>query len=463
MALTTWIAFGGSIDADTRGHVVSLLDRSDIPTCTLGALPGARLGVVVFDAVDDALFALLRNEGESANVLALSLRRGALPNEILWRLIHAGATDVLEWPRLPQAAEDVAGRLQRWSQVEALLDSPRVRRSLVGGSVCWRRALRGIVEAAAFTTASVMITGESGTGKELIARLIHELDSRRDKGEFVVVDCTTLSPELSGSEFFGHERGAYTGATTTRDGAFALADRGTLFLDEVGELSVELQAQLLRAVQERKYKRVGSNTWQSTDLRLICATHRDLERGVADGSFRADLFYRLAGWRCRTVPLRARRDDILPLVEHFIAQLLPQRGDVSIQAAVREFLVARDYPGNVRDLRQLVTRICHRHAGSGPISIGDIPPEDWIDGDGALAVAAAWPEGGFRSAVRVAVEQGVRMKDIGQAATELAIESALACEGGNLQRAAARLGVTDRALQIRRASQRSANLPAPSP
>ena len=453
MPLSTWIAFTGVVEDETRTDIVSLLDRSGVCTRGSSGTQSGGLGLVVFDAVDECLLALLRSESRAATVLALSVCRQALTSQTLWSLLHAGALDVLQWPALPQAAEDVACRLRRWSRVDELLDSPQVSGSLIGASAAWRRVMRGIVEAAAFTSSSVLITGESGTGKELVARLIHDLDPRRDKGDFVVVDCTTLSRELSGSEFFGHERGAFTGAMTARDGAFALADKGTLFLDEVGELSPELQAQLLRVVQEHKFKRVGSNTWQTTDLRLVSATNRDLGRGVADGSFRADFFYRIAGWQCCTLPLRDRKDDILPLVQHFISQLMPHRSDVAIESAVREFLVTRDYPGNVRDLQQLVTRICHRHAGSGPITIGDIPHADHAAGDGAPAV---WPESGFRSAVRVAVDLGIGMKDIGQTATELAIEMALEREGGNLQRAAARLGVTDRALQIRRASQRDA-------
>jgi transcriptional regulator with GAF, ATPase, and Fis domain len=450
MALSAWIAFTGSVEQEARTHIISLLDQSDVRTRALSKTKRGGLGLVVFNMVDDWLLSLLRDERRKTAVLALSVCPNALSSQTLWSLIHAGALDVLEWPSLPKGAEDVACRLQRWAMVEALLDSRQVSGSLVGTSVAWRGVMRGIVEAAAFTSSSILITGESGTGKELIARLVHELDPRRDKGAFVIVDCTTISPALSGSEFFGHERGAFTGATTARDGAFALAHKGTLFLDEVGELSPELQAQLLRAVQEHKFKRVGSNTWDTTELRLVSATNRDLERGVADGSFRADFFYRIAGWQCRTLPLRDRKDDILPLARHFISQLLPRRSDVPIESAVREFLVTGDYPGNVRDLRQLVTRICHRHAGSGPITIGDIPLEDRA---AIGSTSAVWPENSFRSAVRMAVELRIGMRHIAQTATELAIEVALECESGNLQRAANRLGVTDRALQIRRASQ----------
>lgn len=461
MSLRTWIEFSAAVGPGPRERIISLLEEAGIGLCTPGSSPGGGtgpMGVVVFDVVDEQVLATVRRADEGAGVLALSVGPGRLPSPVIWSIIDAGALDVLQWPCLPRAADDVACRLRRWSAVAQVLDSVRVRETLIGSSPAWRRIVRSIVEVAAFTSSSVLITGESGTGKELVARLIHDLDTREDKSDFVVVDCTTVSPELSGSEFFGHDRGAFTGAMNAREGAFALADKGTLFLDEVGELSPALQAQLLRVVQEHKYKRVGSNTWQTTHFRLVSATHRDLERGMVDGSFRADFFYRIAGWQCRTATLSERRDDILPLARHFVEQHFPPGADIAIDDTVREFLLTRDYPGNVRDLRQLVTRICHRHAGRGPLTIGDIPEDDRVGHDGTTR---PWPESSFRTAVRVAVELGIGMKDIGQAATELAIELALEREGGNLQRAAARLGVTDRALQLRRASQREVGASGP--
>ncbi|MGR0481519.1 MAG: sigma-54 factor interaction domain-containing protein [Candidatus Electronema sp. V4] len=190
-----------------------------------------------------------------------------------------------------------------------------LQQRLVGGSACWQTKLRELVEAGRFTDFPVLLTGESGTGKELAARLIHELDQRAKKGAYVVVDCTTLTPELAGSELFGHEKGAFTGAAGRREGAFALADKGTLFLDEIGELPLPLQAQLLRVLQEYSYKRVGSNTWQQSEFRLLCATNRNLEEEVRQGRFRADLYPAAAAGE--------RAEDILPLVRHFIRELRP--------------------------------------------------------------------------------------------------------------------------------------------
>jgi transcriptional regulator with GAF, ATPase, and Fis domain len=304
---------------------------------------------------------------------------------------------------------------------------------------------------ARLTQDGILITGETGTGKELIAGLIHELDGRSEKGRLVIVDCTTLTPELAGSELFGHERGAFTGALNARDGAFALADGGTLFLDEIGELPLLLQTKLLRAIQERTYKRVGSNTWQATRFRLVCATNRNLETDVAQGLFRSDLYYRIAGWTFSVPPLRERREDILPLARHFLTEFEPQQSPPVIDDAVCDYLLTREYPGNVRDLRRVVFRLAHRHAGPGPITVGDIPESDRPQ---AVLPREIWMDKRFDCTIREAVDLGIGLKELSQMVAESAIRTALKKEHGNLQRAASRLGVTDRALQMRRATRR---------
>ena len=385
-------------------------------------------------------------------VLAIALAERGLKPSDMWAVLHAGAADLLMWPRLPDTADEVAARLSRWEAVNSLAESARVNEFVVGKSSTWRSLIRQVVEVAAFTQASALIVGESGTGKELIARLIHDLDQRPDKRDLVVVDCTTMTPELSGSELFGHERGAFTGAMNSREGAFALANGGTLFLDEIGELPLSLQAQLLRVVQERKYKRVGSNTWQQTHFRLVCATNRDLESGVASGAFRGDLYFRIAGWICRTPPLRERKEDIVSLVTHFLAESYGHGPPLELDEPVRQYLLTRDYPGNVRDLRRIVARLSHRHVGPGPITIGDVPVEERPSG--ALSHHGLL-EGELERTIRHALDLGIGLKEIGQTAAEAAIRIAIEQEGGNLHRAAARLGVTDRALQMRRANHRT--------
>lgn len=335
--------------------------------------------------------------------------------------------------------------------MDALVESTPVDAQPVGKSRAWTSILRQTAAVARFTDASILITGETGTGKELIAKFIHALDPKRRDHELVILDCTTVVPELAGSEFFGHERGAFTGAVTARDGAFALADGGTLFLDEVGDLSLPLQAELLRVVQERTYKRVGGNTWKRTDFRLICATNRDLQELESTGRFRRDLYYRIAGWVFKLPPLRERADDILLLARYFIRQGSPPGATPDLDDPVRAYLDTRDYPGNVRDLKQLIYRILYSHVGPGPITVGDVPESERpVDGQ----MPEDWRDAAFELAIRRAVERGVGLREIGYSATETAIRIALAQADGNLARAAKQLGVTDRALQMRRATRR---------
>jgi transcriptional regulator with GAF, ATPase, and Fis domain len=368
-----------------------------------------------------------------------------------WDLLQTGASDVLIWSDPDELAQQIRARFERWLTVDQLLATPPVSKSVVGKSPIWRAILRDIVECARFSDTPALILGESGTGKELIARLIHTLAARTNKQDLVVLDCSTIMPELSGSEFFGHEQGAFTGAVSQRAGAFALADGGTLFLDEIGELPLRLQAQLLRVVQERTYKRVGGNTWHRTDFRLVCATNRDLLAQVRCGEFRADLYYRIASFVCTLPPLRERLDDVMPLVEYFLRQMHPNGEPPQLDNAVRSYLLKREYPGNVRDLRQVVSRLMSRHAGGGTITIGSVPPEER---PAAEQENTAWLDSNFESVIRRAVLCSARLKEIGRAAEDIAIRIATDQESGNLQRAAHRLGVTDRTLQLRGAQRR---------
>jgi transcriptional regulator with GAF, ATPase, and Fis domain len=414
--------------------------------------PSQGPGLLLFDTFTPELADWIRERSGHGEERLLAVgTREALSRGAGWRLLAAGAADVLPWPDLPGAAETIAARFARWEEVDRLVRSPVVTKNLVGQSLAWRSALRQIVEVARFSASAVLLGGESGTGKELVARLIHTLDAREEKRDLVTLDCTTIVPELSGSEFFGHEKGSFTSAVASRDGAFALADGGTLFLDEVGELPLRLQAELLRVVQEGTYKRVGSNVWQKTRFRLVCATHRDLLGELEEGRFRRDFYYRIAAWTCRLPPLRERREDIPWLVRHFLRERFGGEAP-EMDPAVLDLLLARDYPGNVRDLRQLVGRIAHRHVGNGPITIGDVPEEERPRGEEHELPQET--DDGFEAAVRQALDRGLSLKEIGNVATDAAVRLAIEEEGGNLRRAAERLGVTDRALQMRRAAQR---------
>ena len=451
MALKVWLEIVQPAAAGSGALLLAALQQAQVTIVPRHDAPAGH-GIVVFAQADAALLRLLPALCRQARVMAIAAG-GQPPSCAQQRaVLAAGAVDVLLWPAGAIDAGQVLARLQRWQAVAQLLASNAVRHHLVGDSAAWSALLHQVVDMAAFSQASVLITGETGTGKDLLAHLIHRLGNCA--GDFTILDCATLSPELAGSELFGHERGAFTGAAGARDGAFALADGGVLFLDEVGELPLPLQAQLLRAIQERKYKRVGGNSWQPTQFRLVCATNRELEGEVARGAFRADLYYRIAGWRCRTPPLRERQDDILPLARHFLAELA-QQAPPALDAAVREYLLLRDYPGNVRELRQTVTRIWHRHFGPGPITIGALPPDE-------SQLAPCWPDQHFEAAIRRALALGLSLPHITRCTTDMAIGLVLAEEHGNNQRAAARLGVTDRALQIRRKAAASIAPAAPA-
>jgi transcriptional regulator with GAF, ATPase, and Fis domain len=457
---SSWFRFYGD-DHSCEGNIRTALSDAGVTSCPAEESPKGH-GIVCFSQADNHLLNLLRGLRREikGSMIALAAPPCSLEARMTWRLLENGASEVLVWDGRSDVAAQIRARLERWGTVDELADAFASRAALAGESNAWLGLVRNLAEVGRFTDAPVLLIGESGTGKELLARLIALADARcadplNAPLEPVVFDCSTLVPELSGSELFGHERGAFTGAVNARDGAFSLANGRTLFLDEIGELPLALQAQLLRAVQEKKYKRVGGNVWQTSNSRLVCATNRNLPQLIEQGKFRLDLYHRICGWVFQTVPLRERRDDVLPLARFFMKDMYPQGAPPDFDPAVKEYLLNRDYPGNVRELRHLIQRMAHRHVGPGSITAGDIPEEDrpslgeWM---------RAWPNEQFDKTITEAILLGAGLKEITQITTETVIRIAVQSENGNLQRAASKLGVTDRALQLRKASGRIASL-----
>ena len=223
------------------------------------------------------------------------------------------------------------------------------------------------------TRATVLVEGESGTGKELVARAIHQL-SPRAKGPFVPIHCAALSKTLLESELFGHEKGAYTGATEQRPGRFEMADGGTLFLDEIGEIDPAVQVKILRVLEEHKFERVGSSTTMEVDVRLLAATNRDLKQMVADGKFREDLFYRLYVVNIHLPPLRERGSDIPVLAQHFLQEFAKenQKAVTGLTPDALDLLTAYQWPGNVRELRNVMERMVVL-ARNEKLTVRDLP------------------------------------------------------------------------------------------
>ena len=241
-----------------------------------------------------------------------------------------------------------------------LPDAERFGR-VIGGSVVMRR-LYERCERLAASDVPVLVEGETGTGKEVLAEAIHER-SARATGPFVVFDCTTVAPTLLEAELFGHERGAFTGAVSTRRGVFEEAHGGTLLIDEIGDLDVTLQAKLLRCIERGEVRRVGASSWAKVDVRVIAATRRDLDREVQEGRFRDDLFFRIAVGRVELPPLRAREGDVVRLVRHFAGAMGVDPDAIPYEALAR--FERYDWPGNVRELANAVAR--YHALGEGPL------------------------------------------------------------------------------------------------
>ena len=307
----------------------------------------------------DGLEALrrLREEGFDLPVVFLSAH-GSI--EAAVEAVRLGAYDFVEKPphadKLLLVVRNALHQVRLEEENRELREAHEAPRTLIGDSAPMRELDRQLERVAA-APATVLVLGEHGTGKELVARAIHDRSSRAD-GPYVALNCAAIPRELFESELFGHETGAFTGATDRRRGKFRRADGGTLFLDEIGEIPIELQPKLLRVLETGEVEPLGADATIEVDVRVVAATNRDLERLAADGAFREDLRYRLDVVRLEVPPLRARPGDVPALARHF-AERARREGyrEVELEAAALDRLQAHSFPGNVRELRNLVERL----------------------------------------------------------------------------------------------------------
>ena len=352
--------------------------------------------------------------------------------------MKAGALDYIT---KPLEFEELLILVDRVSERRTLIRENEILRQELGARgvttdriICRSPGMTALINMAgrvAASRATVLLQGESGTGKELFARLIHNLSPRAAK-PVIAVNCSALHENLLESELFGHEKGAFTGASTRRIGRFEEADGGTLFLDEIGELSPSVQVKLLRFLQEREFQRVGGNQTIRSDVRIISATNRNLEARVKEGLFREDLFYRLNVVTMAIPPLRERKEDIPLLIDHFLKRYAEENGKTvsGVTSEAKDLLLKYDYPGNVRELENIIERavvICR----DAVISVEDLPFPDQRE--------AAYGQGEGEGMLRGSVEELER---------KLILE-AMEKTGDHQTRAAELLGLSERMLRYK--------------
>jgi DNA-binding NtrC family response regulator len=360
--------------------------------------------------------------------------------------VEAMKAGALDYITKPIEFEELLLLVKRVAERRTLLKENEVLRGVFRGEpfgkkgvttdriVCRSQKMSTLINMAgrvAASRATVLLQGESGTGKELLARLIHHL-SPRSARSIIAVNCGALHENLLESELFGHEKGAFTGATARRIGRFEEADGGTLFLDEVSELSPQIQVKLLRFLQEHEFQRLGGNQTLNTDVRVISATNRELEQRVKEGAFREDLFYRLNVVVMSIPPLRERREDILPLIDHFLKRFAEENGREidGLTSEAQDILLKHDYPGNVRELENIIERAVVI-ARDSVISTEDLPFREPVE---------EGPAGGQ--------SEGLLRGSIEELEKKLIVD-AMEKAGDHQTRAAELLGISERMLRYK--------------
>ena len=425
---------------EERGHEVIVACSAE---AALTHLDDARLDVVLSDLRmpgmgGEAFIAHCRRQRPDVPVVVITAH-GTIKSAVA--SIHQGAADYLTKPFEPEALEIAVHNalklrdiLRENEQLKAAVTQNQARRKLVGHSAAAQKLADEIQRVAPFKS-NVLIGGESGTGKELVARTIHESGPLHAR-PWVAINCSAIPRDLMESELFGYIKGAFSGATQNRIGRIEQANGSTLFLDEIGDLDIQLQAKLLRVLQEREYSPLGSNQVRSANVRVIAASNRDLKQLVAEGRFREDLYYRLDVYRIVVPPLRARRDDVPLLAQTFLRELSlemnkPARG---FTAAAEQALLSYDWPGNVRELRNTIERallMCR----NDHIDVADLPQ----------TVSA----GANSTSARDSIVAQIQEQDLDawlDGVQRRAIIEALAQCGGVQAHAAKKLGISERSL-----------------
>ena len=425
---------------ETLREAVDSLDV-DVDTAETGADAIERVrartyAVVVTDLVMKGIdgFSVLEEVRRRSPATRLIMLTGHGSREVAVQAMQQGATYYLEKPfdlvefrtKVQKCLAEYRKDLD-YEELRSRVDREFGTGGIIGQDPKMVRLL-DVVRQIASTNASVLVLGESGTGKELVARAVHGQSPRRDR-PFVALNCGGLAEGTIESELFGHVKGAYTGATSDREGKFEQADGGTLFLDEVGEMPLQTQVKFLRVLEEREVARLGSNKSRRVDVRVVAATNADLQRKVEAGEFREDLFYRLKVVTLELPPLRERSGDIKLLVEHFLRHFSEQHGK-DVDTIDRDALVALlryEWPGNVRELRNAVESMVVRARGN-ILTVDDLPPE--------IGTAPGSDQDGWQFLAGKTVEEVERNH----------IRVNLDLASGNRQRAAKAMGMSERTL-----------------
>ncbi len=391
-----------------------------------------------------ALLEELKQQGVAAPVVMMS---GQAHIEMAVRATRLGALDFLEKPistdKLLLTVEN-ALKLQRLER-----ENRQLRQRLGKHEIVWKgdamRRVMAQVERVAASESRVCILGETGTGKELVARTIHER-SARSAGPFVTLNCAAVPAELIESELFGHEKGSFTGASGQHIGKFEQADQGTIFLDEIGDMPLQMQAKLLRVLEEGEVERIGGNKAIPVNVRVVVATHHDLEARVREGAFRQDLFHRIFVFPLMLPPLRERREDIPALVEHFAEQVCAQNGwkPVPFTADAMQALQEYSWPGNVRELRNMVERLMLL-ASDGQV---DLPTVETALPKGSAAATGTATTSGALSDRMQGFEREVILAELKRTHHNMSLAAkALGLERSHLYKKAEQLGIDLRALR----------------